>query len=157
MKDRRRIIIEELDRYLDRFERALARLDDRTVWVRPKDGMNSVGNLVLHIDGNVRLFLGQGVGGVSYARDRRAEFDARGGKTVDELRSVLASLRALAHEVVDSSTDETLDAPSELGDYDSKEEHLIHVVAHAGYHAGQAVLLSKLLSDNDAQVLDWGH
>ena len=62
MEDARRIVIEELELYLDRFERALARLDDETVWARPQDGMNSVGNLVLHVEGNIRLFLGQGVG-----------------------------------------------------------------------------------------------
>ena len=157
MKDYRRIVIEELDLYLDRFERALGRLDDQTVWARPKMGVNSVGNLVLHVDGNIRLFLGQGVGGIPYARDRRAEFEARDGQTVGELRSMIASLRALTHEVVSSATDETLDAPSDLEDYESKREHLLHVVAHAGYHAGQAVLLSKLLSGDDTQILDWGH
>ena len=157
MRDFRQIVIEELSLYLDRLERALARLDDRSAWVRPTAGVNSVGNLVLHLDGNIRLYVGQGVGGISYERDRRAEFEARGGDTVDQLRSRTASLRTLVQEVVCAAADETLDTPSDLEDYGSKREQLLHVVAHAGYHTGQAVLLSKLLSGDDTQLLDWGH
>ena len=57
---------------------ALEALDDEQIWRRPNRTANSVGNLVLHICGQARFFLGRGIGGGGYVRDRPSEFSEQG-------------------------------------------------------------------------------
>ena len=49
------------------------------MWARGGENENAIGNLVLHLCGNVRQWIVSGVGGRPDIRDRNAEFDARGG------------------------------------------------------------------------------
>jgi len=67
----------------------LARLDDAQVWWRPHEQGNSVGNLVLHVCGSTRHFIGHIVGGSDYRRDRAAEFAERGPRPRPELLRIL--------------------------------------------------------------------
>ena len=73
------------------------------IWTRPSPGMNSVGNLLLHVDGNLRQWALSGLGGQPDSRDRQAEFSAevstgaevlleRLRQTVDEATSLFARL-----------------------------------------------------------------
>jgi hypothetical protein len=63
--------------YLPKIERSLARLTDADVWWRPNEVSNSIGNLMLHLAGNVTQWILGGVGGRPYARQRQQEFDER--------------------------------------------------------------------------------
>src|SRR5215471_4523450 len=58
---------------------ALAALPEERLWWRPNDGSNSVGNLLLHLNGNLRQWMVAGVGGETFERNRAAEFAAREG------------------------------------------------------------------------------
>src|SRR5687768_7008471 len=64
-------------------------LTDEQVWWRPNAGSNSVGNLVLHLCGSTRHFLGRAVGGTDYRRDRPAEFAEKGPLPKEALRALL--------------------------------------------------------------------
>lgn len=86
-----RELADELGQALGRIEHCLEQLTDAQAWWRPRADLNSVGNLVLHLAGNVRQLICSGVGGAADARDRQAEFDARGPVPRAEL---LAALRA---------------------------------------------------------------
>ena len=55
------------------------------LWMRPNEESNSVGNLLLHLDGNIRQWIVAGVGREAYARHRDAEFAARDGASAAEL------------------------------------------------------------------------
>src|SRR3954463_3796640 len=57
--------------------------DDHTLWVTPQGITNSGGNLALHIAGNIQHFIGHEMGGLSYRRDRDAEFGRRGGSRTE--------------------------------------------------------------------------
>ena len=46
-----------------RNDACLGRLTYDQIWLRNSDNANSVGNLVLHLCGNVRQWIGYGVGG----------------------------------------------------------------------------------------------
>ena len=63
----------------------LRQLDDADIWWRGNEATNSIGNLVLHLSGNVRQWIVAGVGGAPDVRDRPAEFARRDGMTRDEL------------------------------------------------------------------------
>jgi hypothetical protein len=67
----------ELSAALDRVRHCLDQLTDEQLWWRPAEGMNSIGNLLLHLAGNVRQWLVSGLGGAPDDRDRPAEFAER--------------------------------------------------------------------------------
>ena len=52
----------------------LEQLNDEELWWRTSDGANSVGNIILHLGGNVRQWIIHGLSGKSEPRDRPAEF-----------------------------------------------------------------------------------
>src|SRR5687768_14422852 len=68
----------ELGSALERIKHCLDQLSDAQVWWRPAPDMNSVGNLLLHLCGNVQQWLVVGLGGGVDQRNRPAEFAAQG-------------------------------------------------------------------------------
>lgn len=71
--------------FLPKIERCLELLSDEQIWWRANPQSNSIGNLLLHLSGNVRQWIVSGIGGVIDARDRDAEFAARAIIPRDEL------------------------------------------------------------------------
>src|SRR2546423_13114761 len=63
--------------YLPKIERCLELLTDEQIWWRANSQSNSIGNLLLHLSGNVRQWIVCGVGGAKDERDRAAEFAER--------------------------------------------------------------------------------
>ena len=89
--------------YLPRIERCLEQLSPKQIWWRPNEASNSVGNLALHLAGNVRQWIVSGLGGAKDNRQRDLEFDERGplprrvlvsrlGKAVRDACRVLGTL-----------------------------------------------------------------
>lgn len=85
----------ELREAFGRIEHCLGQLTDDLAWWRPRADLNSVGNLVLHLAGNVRQLIAGEVGGGPTDRDRQAEFDERGPVLRADL---LARLRAAVED-----------------------------------------------------------
>jgi uncharacterized damage-inducible protein DinB len=115
------------------------------VWARPNDGSNSVGNLLVHLAGNVTEWILGGVGGQSVERHRSAEFKQRSGADGPAL---LANLEEVLQE-----TDLVLAAlsPKDLeravviqGRQTTVLGAVYHVVEHFAMHTGQIILLTKL-------------
>src|SRR5438034_2146898 len=86
--------------YLPKIERCLERLSEEDVWWRPNEASNSIGNLLLHLCGNVRQWIVGGVGGVEVLRDRRREFDEREHLPAVELLTEIKSVVAEADAVL---------------------------------------------------------
>jgi hypothetical protein len=95
----------ELTSALGKIKHCLGQLSVEQVWWRSRPSLNSVGNLILHLCGNVRQWVVAGLGGAADSRDRPAEFAERGPipkdellrrleDVVDEARAVLARLTA---------------------------------------------------------------
>jgi len=63
------------------------------VWARPNESSNSIGNLLVHLAGNVTEWILGGVGGQSIARYRAGEFEQKDGADastlLDNLEAVL--------------------------------------------------------------------
>jgi hypothetical protein len=82
-----------LDHCLSVIEHCVSQLTDDELWWRPNDGMNSIGNLLLHLDGNLRQWMVAGLGGADYDRDRPGEFAERthipAGDLLSRLRETL--------------------------------------------------------------------
>jgi hypothetical protein len=91
----------ELDSALSRIKHCLDQLNDDQVWWRSHPGLNSIGNLILHLCGNLGQWMVSGVGGAADIRNRSAEFAERGPIPKSELvrrleRVVEEAKRALA-------------------------------------------------------------
>jgi uncharacterized damage-inducible protein DinB len=141
--DRSRRLLTES--YLPRIERSVERLTDEEIWWRPNDESNSVGNLLLHLAGNVRQWIVSGVGGAVDERRRHEEFDARGPVARDEL---LAHLR---QAVQDADVALARVTPSRLlerrtiqGDDVTLLEAIYHAVEHFSMHTGQIIFVTKM-------------
>src|SRR5579864_5656864 len=87
----------KLDAMMAILTRCMDRLSDEQVWARGGEHENAVGNLLLHLDGNIRQWILHGIGGQPDLRDRDSEFAARDGAGAGEL---LARLRATVEEAV---------------------------------------------------------
>ena len=69
---------QQLDASVRLIRHCLDQLDDAQVWWRPREDMNSVGNLLLHLAGNLKQRFGSVIGGEPDVRDRFGEFTERG-------------------------------------------------------------------------------
>jgi uncharacterized damage-inducible protein DinB len=130
--------------YPAKLRRAVAALPENKLWWRPNEESNSVGNLLLHLTGNIRQWIVAGVGGASMTRNRAAEFAARDGASATELLTELESALAEVDQVLAGLTAERL---AELCAIQGRDvtvlDAVLHVVEHFSYHLGQIVLVSK--------------
>lgn len=125
------------------------------LWWRANDASNSIGNLLLHLTGNVRQWIVSGVGGAPDVRHRDGEFAAQSGADVDTL---LDALDATLRDVI--AVLNTLDAKS-LGEtrvIQGRETTVFaaiyHVVEHFSGHTGQIILLAKSFTAGAVRFYD---
>jgi uncharacterized damage-inducible protein DinB len=134
-----------VDDYLPRIVAVLRQLEDADLWWRGNEASNSIGNLVLHLSGNVRQWIVAGVGGGPDVRDRPAEFARREGLTRDELIAHLEAAIADVDATLARVTPDQLQRPRTIQGMDTTVMGAIyHVVEHFSTHTGQIVLLGKL-------------
>jgi uncharacterized damage-inducible protein DinB len=142
--------------YLPKIERCLEKLTDDQIWWRANEESNSIGNLILHLCGNARQWIICGVGGQPDHRNRDAEFAQRGVIARDELLTLLRSTLA---EV--DTTLRTFD-PSLLLEYRKIQGNdvellyaIFHVTEHFSMHAGQIIMLTKMLTASDLRFYEF--
>ncbi len=136
--------------FLPKIERCLEKLNDEDVWWRAGDESNSIGNLILHLSGNVRQWIVCGIGGEQDARVRQAEFDSREMISRSELLSKLTATMGEADAVLARVNPDELLAPRIIQNCDvSALEAIFHVVEHFAMHTGQIILLTKILTHKD--------
>jgi uncharacterized damage-inducible protein DinB len=139
--------------YLPKIERCLAGLGDEDVWWRPNEASNSIGNLLLHLCGNVRQWIVGGVGGRDIERDRQREFDERKHLPAGELLARIKSVVAEADAVIAGLDAETLTSGRQIQGYDVNVLTAVyHVVEHFGMHTGQIIFLSKMRGGRDLEL-----
>ncbi len=130
--------------YLPKIEAAMAALPDDALWSRANGGSNAIGNLMLHLAGNVRQWLTHGVGGAPDERDRQAEFERDGGATREELvRGLRDAVEAADAAMAGMSTATLLERRTIQGRDVSVFEAIYHAVEHFAGHTGQIILLAK--------------
>ena len=142
--------------YLPKIERCLERLTDEQVWWRASERSNSVGNLLLHLEGNLRQWVVSGAGGAEDARARDREFAERQQLSRGTL---LAGLRAAVAEADDALARLDPAALLETRRVQGLDVTLMaavfHAVEHFSMHTGQIILLTKLLADEDLAFYDF--
>jgi uncharacterized damage-inducible protein DinB len=141
---------EKLRQYESRIEDCLKRLPDEQIWARNSGSQNAIGNLVLHVCGNLGQWILSGVGGAVDTRDRDAEFAARDGLTGAELATRLRDRVEVAAKVIESLDVERLKDRVKIQKYElTLLEAIYHVVVHFAEHTGQVIFVTKLFSSDD--------
>jgi uncharacterized damage-inducible protein DinB len=125
---------------------ALDALSEEQVWWRPNDDSNSIGNLVLHTCGSTRHFVGKGVGGSDYARDRPKEFAEKGPVSIEELRRILDETVTETERILDGlKPDRLRDERTGLDKPYTVLALLLRTSHHWAVHVGQIVYAAKAL------------
>ncbi|HVO99331.1 MAG TPA: DinB family protein [Bryobacteraceae bacterium] len=139
---------EKLEQLLGRIETCVAKLTPEQIWIRGASNENAVGNLLLHLEGNVRQWILSGVGGAPDLRNRDAEFETTSGE------GALDRLRATVHEasaLIAALPHERLTEPRTIQKHYNVTvfEAIYHVVEHFSGHTGQIIFATKLLTGED--------
>ncbi|MEP6645762.1 MAG: DUF1572 family protein [Saprospiraceae bacterium] len=131
-----------------RILKCLGQLDESQIWWRPNPSSNSIGNLVLHLCGNVRQWIHTGLGGYEDVRNRKDEFDEKGPIGTDELILKLNMTMELIRPVILNLPAEQLLRKRPVQTFEETGlTILIHVTEHFSYHTGQIAYITKLLLD----------
>ncbi len=138
---------------LPKIERCLEKLTDVDIWWRPNEESNSIGNLVLHLEGNVREWIIGGVGNLPFERVRQQEFDGREmnpkGELIERLRRILAQ----ADEVLANLDPTLLTERRKIQERDATVlQAIYHVVEHFSMHAGQIFMLTKMRTGTNLKL-----
>ncbi|MHC4845656.1 MAG: DinB family protein [Planctomycetota bacterium] len=132
------------DVYLPRMRRAVAELPPDELWWRPNDETTSVGNLLLHLEGNVRQWILSGIGGEPDARERQTEFDAREGRDAQALLDALGATVAAAALVIEGIDPRRMLTPMTIQGIETTPMAAVyHVVEHFSWHTGQVTWIAK--------------
>ncbi|HEX4309611.1 MAG TPA: DUF1572 family protein [Acidobacteriaceae bacterium] len=133
-----------------RLRQCVESLTEEQIWWRPNPSSNSIGNLVLHLDGNVRQWLVDSFNQKKDERDRPAEFAATGARTGAALLEQLSSTMDEAEQVLNRLGEADLVAPYDIQGYSVRGLDAVYqVVEHFGLHFGQIAYITKMLGDQD--------
>ena len=132
------------EEYPASIERAISSLTDEQIWWRPNEGSNSIGNLMLHLAGNVRQWIVAGVGRQPNERNRQQEFDERRKIPKHELLARLTSVLAEADAVLAKLREGELSEARQIQGADTTVmKAVFHVVEHFSMHTGQIQWIAK--------------
>jgi uncharacterized damage-inducible protein DinB len=141
---------DRLRQFAARIKTCLEKLTYEQIWTRGTENENAIGNLVLHLCGNVRQWIVSGVAGQPDVRVRDAEFAARGGLEPGELRERLEGTVRQAVAVLGELPDERLKERVTIQSYEvTLLEAVYHVVEHFAQHTGQIIYATKLMTGED--------
>lgn len=139
-----------MDEFWPRMKTCVESLTTEQIWWRPNEASNSIGNLLLHLNGNVRQWLVASFNRDEGKRNRPAEFAAKEGATATELLERLGATLNEAAKVLDRITAAELLAPYEIQGYHVRGLDAVYqVVQHFALHHGQVIYITKLLSGKD--------
>lgn len=142
--------VSKLRQYLARIHACIDLLSEDQLWHRANDASNAIGNLCLHLAGNVRQWILHGVGGEPDVRQRDAEFAERGGRSKQQLASQLEETVRRACEVIESlAADELLRIIHPQNYKVTVLEAVYHVVEHFSGHTGQIIAATKAMTGAD--------
>lgn len=131
-----------------RIEQCLSMLSEEQIWYRPSQESNSVGNLVLHLCGNVRQWIVAGLGNAEDNRERQKEFDEASIIPSDQLLKQLYEVMIEVEKVLDDITPEMLlEEKTVQGFQETGLSMLVHVVEHFSYHVGQITYFVKWITN----------
>ncbi len=140
---------------IPRIVQCLSILEPNQLWKRPHKNSNSIGHLILHLEGNAKQYILSGVGGAPDHRKRKLEFETTQFLSKAELKSRLERLSKAMKQVLKGLRPEDLITEKKVQIYHmSVMKMMLHVMEHFSYHTGQIVFYTKLLTEADMKFYD---
>lgn len=142
----RRLFIENQSR----IHRCLDLINEDQLWYKHNSNVNSIGNLILHLCGNVKQYICSGIFQEKDNRERDDEFSQTATFTIAEIREVLDDTMDRIKNRINRVTPDMLTANFGVQGFDENGTSiLVHVTEHFSYHVGQITYLTKFLNDVD--------
>ncbi len=138
------------EHYGPKILRCLEEMDEDQIWWRPNAESNSLGNLILHLCGNIRQWIISGVGGKPDTRERQTEFDEMGPMPTPVLVHKLNTTLKEACDVILNTEPGTLHEERIVqGNPVTGMEAIYHAIEHFSMHTGQIIYITKLHQGRD--------
>ena len=139
-----------LKEYLPKIRRCISELSEEDVWWRTHETNNSVGNLLLHLDGNIRQWVISGIASAPDIRNRPQEFEERKAISKADLLKKLEDTLREADRVLSEFDLSKLLEVRHIQIYDVTCLYAIsQVVEHFAQHLGQIIYITKLRTGKD--------
>ncbi len=136
--------------YWPRMRECVESLSDEQVWWRPNEVSNSIGNLLLHLNGNISQWIVASFNRAEFARNRPLEFSERRQVPAKEMIAQLDATLKEAESVLARLTAADLAGHYEIQGLTVTGLHAVYqVVEHFGRHFGQVVYITKLVRGQD--------
>jgi uncharacterized damage-inducible protein DinB len=143
------------DDFLPKAKHCLEGMRDEDLWWRPNERSNSVGNLILHLCGNMKQWIVNSMGGGQFERDREAEFSERRPVARAELVDRIEATVMEVDKVLESLSPSGLLERFPVQTYTtSRLQAIYHVVEHFSYHLGQILYIYKMRTGRDPGFYD---
>lgn len=147
---KREFSLRVIEEGLSRIEKCMRFFSDEELWQKPSSHTNSVGNLVLHLEGNVRQYIISGVGGAQNTRKRQQEFDGGSRKERTVLFEDIERTAKQAAEIIDKLDVTALTRDVYVQGFNMTVlSCIVHVIEHFSYHVGQITFYTKQLKNID--------
>ncbi len=135
----------DLQECLEKIEHCFSQLEDHDIWWRPYQEHNALGNIILHLCGNLGQWIIHGVTGQPDTRDRPAEFAHRGIIPKDQLLDWIRQTIDKADKVIAEQTDASLLEPRRVQGFDVLAQAAIHhSVTHLIGHTQEIIWITRL-------------
>ncbi len=139
-----------IEESLARITKCVGLLTPEQLWYRHNSNTNSIGNLVLHLEGNIRQYIISGVGGQKDIRERSKEFlggySFQASEILDKLTATLQSADAVVQAISEEQLTKTVTVQ---GFPHTRLSAILHVIEHLSYHVGQITFYTKYINDVD--------
>jgi uncharacterized damage-inducible protein DinB len=150
MKEAVNSVLFRLNENPARIKKCLSLLSEDEVWDSPNTNTNSIGNLILHLNGNIKQYIHESLGGVEFVRQRDLEFSERKTKDKSQLLESIETTLEEACEILSHCSESELKKVRTVQGFElSGIGCAIHVCEHLSYHVGQIALLTKLITNQD--------
>jgi len=142
--------LHRIDENTPRINKCMNELEEADAWMRPNNASNSVGNLILHLCGNITQYIISSLGETEDIRERDKEFSANDGYSKSGLMKKLNTTIEKAKGIIQTMDRDNLLKKRYVQGFEySGMGIIIHVTEHYSYHTGQIVFWTKLLKNKD--------
>jgi len=133
-----------------RIKKCFLEISEKEVWQKPNESSNSMGNLILHLCGNITQYIISSLGEKKDNRDRDQEFSSKGGFSKQQLIDKLSLIVNESIVIINDMSDSEMLRTRKVQVYElSGVGIIIHVVEHFSYHTGQIAFWTKQLRNKD--------
>lgn len=130
---------------------SLNQIEDKQIWTRPNNSSNSIGNLILHLCGNITQYAIASLGNQEDNRQRDEEFAALSGLSKEGLLNKLTKVVEEAKKVIEACDEHELMRKRQVQGFEfTGMGNIIHVTEHYSYHTGQIAFWVKQLVDKQS-------